>query len=66
MMEPRDPPPPPPPSSEALSSGTGQPAVQVVGALKSVFNKALAQFKAERPTGSSTISGGKHTQLSLS
>ena len=43
-----------------------QPVVQVVGvksALKLVFDEAQAQFKAERPTGSSTITGGKHTQL---
>ena len=51
-------------------SGTKQQAaMQVVdlddlkGALKSVFDEALAQFKAERPTGASTIMGG---ELSLS
>ena len=73
MTEPVDPHDHPPPlSSEASSLGTGQPALQVVGlddlkgALKSVFDEALAQFKAEQPTGSSTISGGEHIQLSLS
>lgn len=68
MTEPVDPPP-----SSGTSSGTEQQAaMQVVGlddlkgALKSVFDEALAQFKTERPTVASTITGGEHTQPSLS
>ena len=72
MTEPVDPP-PSSGTSAGTSSGTEQQAVmQVVGlgdlkgVLKSVFNEALAQTKVERPTGASTITGGKHTQSSLS
>jgi hypothetical protein len=34
------------------------------GALKSVFDKALAQFKVELPTGASTSTGGEHIKHS--
>jgi hypothetical protein len=66
----------PPTSSGAVvnppsTSSTEQPqAAQVVGlddlkgALKSVFNEALAQIKAELPTGVSASTGGERIKYS--